>query len=114
MQDYLTTSFNRHISCPTGDQLEDIGLELLCTFEGRHVFISFVSTTTDYELIPIVIPEERFETGSVHVSELHHETDLDDENETILSHANDGDTLIFFCDSSDVIARALEALAYQS
>lgn len=113
MQDYLTSSFNRHISCPNGEKLEDIGVELLCTFEGTQVFLSFISAETDYELIPLILPEERFETGAIHVSELHHSTDIEDEIESILSHANEGDTLIFFCESADVIGRALDALAYQ-
>ncbi|MDO5666343.1 MAG: hypothetical protein Q4G44_00810 [Alcaligenaceae bacterium] len=112
MEDYLTTSFNRHISCHNGEMIEDIGLELHCTFEGTEVFLCFVVAATDYELIPEILPEERFESGSVHVSELHQHTDIDDEIESILSNANHGDTLIFFCESAEVIAFALDTLAY--
>lgn len=112
MKDYLTSSFHRHISCHNGEMIEDIGLELLCTFEGMQVFLSFVVAETDYELIPEMLPEERFESGSVHVSELHHHSDVEDEIETILSNANHGDTLIFFCSSAEVITRSLDTLAY--
>lgn len=112
MQDYLTSAFHRHISCHHGEMIEDIGLELRCHFEGTQVFISFVVAATDYELIPEILPEERFEIGSVHVSELHQQSDIADEIESILSNADDGDTLIFFCESTEVVAAAFDTLAY--
>ncbi|WP_432784903.1 hypothetical protein AAEX37_01833 [Oligella sp. MSHR50489EDL] len=112
MQDYLTTSFHRHISAHSGDAIEDIGLELICAFEGIQLFMCFVIASTDYDMIPEFLPEERFMTGSVHVGELHELSDVADEIQTILDNANAGDTLVFFCSSADILADALDALAY--
>lgn len=114
MQTYLTSSFNRYLEYVNEESSENIGIELLCIFEGIQVFLSFIAAETDYELIPEILPEERFENGSVHVSELHQETNIDDEIETILGNATEGDTLIFFCASNTVIERALESLAYSN
>ncbi|CAM5186232.1 hypothetical protein OURE66S_01185 [Oligella ureolytica] len=114
MQNYLSSSFNRYVEYFNGESSDNIGIELLCTFEGTHVFLSFIATDIDYELIPEILPEERFENGSVHVSELLQETNIDDEIETILSNATEGDTLVFFCESTAVIERALESLAYSN
>lgn len=112
MQDYLSTTFHRHISAHQGDTLEDIGLELRANVEGSQLFLCFVSAATDYELIPQILPEERFEMGSVHVAELHELNDPEDEISSILDNANDGDTLVFFCASGEILAAALAALAY--
>ena len=114
MQNYLTSSFNRYLEYANEDSNENIGIEILCSFEGTQVFLSFVAAVTDYELIPELLPEERFENGSIHVSELLQDTDIDDEIETILSNATEGDTLVFFCESTEVIERALQSLAYSN
>lgn len=114
MQDYLTSTFHRHINYSNGAQIEEIGLELLCHVEGTQVFLAFINADTDYELIPQILPEERFESGSVHVSELTQSTDINDEIVTILGNASEGDSLIFFCESSTVIEEALSALAYNN
>ena len=114
MQNYLTSSFNRYLEYFDGETSAHIGIELLCHFEGIQVFLSFVAADTDYELIPEILPEERFEETSIHVSELLQDTDIDDEIETILSNAAEGDTLFFFCESNELIERALESLAYSN
>lgn len=114
MQDYLTSTFHRHINYSNGAQIEEIGLELLRHVEGTQVFLAFINADTDYELIPQILPEERFESGSVHVSELTQSTDINDEIVTILDNASEGDSLIFFCESSTVIEEALSALAYNN
>lgn len=112
MENYLTSTFNRYIEYLNGVETEHIGIEVLCTLEGTQVFLSFIAAETDYELIAEILPEERFENGSIHVSELLHDTNIDDEIETILSNATEGDTLIFFCESALLIERALASLAY--
>ncbi len=114
MQNYLTSTFNRYLEYVDDESKENIGIEILCNVEGTQVFLGFVAAATDYELIPELLPEERFENGSIHVSELLQNTDINDEIETILGNATEGDTLIFFCDSTEVIERALESLAYSN
>lgn len=114
MQNYLKSTFNRYITFLNSNEVDNIGIELLCSFEGAKVFLTLVLAETDYDLIPEILPEERFENGSIHVSELLEHANINEEIESILSNTNEGDTLIFFCESAEVLDNTLKSLAYHN
>ncbi|MDY3330524.1 MAG: hypothetical protein SOX43_01035 [Pelistega sp.] len=101
--DVFVSTYSRHL----GDEVE--GFEIITSVNGLNLFIGFLLGENNFDLLPTVIPAERFQDGSdIHVGELHSDIlSITDELEAILANMNDGDTVIFFCENQDLIKEAL-------
>ncbi|ETD68714.1 hypothetical protein V757_09965 [Pelistega indica] len=84
------------------------GLEIKTEVNNLTLFVCFYLSETDFDALPHIIPEERFQTGhNVHVGELNAQIDVADEMESILANMDDGDTVVFFCEDEDNIVDGL-------
>ena len=91
----------------------DYGVELLTEVNDLSLYVCFVWAETDFELLPEIIPSERFDQGQqVHVGELHIGMDISDEMESILVNMQDLDTVVFFCDGVQSINEGMAFLNY--
>lgn len=97
------STYERHL----GDEIE--GFEIKVLVNGLRLYIGFVLGDNNFELLPTIIPTERFQNGSdIHVSELLSNTlNVANELESILANMNDSDTVIFFCENETLIKEAL-------
>lgn len=102
------STYERHL----GDDVE--GFEISTLVNGLRLYIGFVLGENNFELLPAMIPAERFQDGSdIHVGELLSDTlSIADELESILANMNDNDTVIFFCENEAVIKEALGFLNF--
>ncbi len=97
------STYERHL----GDDIE--GFEIITQVNGLSLYIGFVLGHNNFDLLPSIIPAERFQDGSdIHVGELRSDTlSVADELESILANMNDNDTVIFFCENETLIKEAL-------
>ncbi|NOL50323.1 hypothetical protein [Pelistega europaea] len=102
------TTFSRH--------LDDgyLGFEVQTQVNDLQLFVCFYIGHTNFELIPSILPSERFDEGAadIHIGELNTTTDVQEELESILSNMNNGDTAVFFCNSEQEIKSALDFLNF--
>lgn len=101
--DSFISTYERHL----GDEVE--GFEIITLVNGLRLYIGFLLGDNDFDLLPSIIPAERFQDGSdIHVGELLSDTlSVADELESILANMNDSDTVIFFCANESLIKEAL-------
>ena len=91
----------------------DYGVALLTEVNNLSLYICFVWAETDFELLPEIVPTDRFDQGQqVHVGELRIDMDISDEMESILVNMQDLDTVVFFCDGAQSIADGMAFLNY--
>lgn len=102
------TVFSRHLDG------EHLGFEVQTQVNGLHLFICFYIGRTDFDIIPIILPQERFneDAADIHIGELTAATHIEEEMESILSNMNDGDTVVLFCQSEAEIKSALAFLNF--
>lgn len=108
MADTFYTNFSRHL------EEHHLGFEVQTQVNGLELFICFYLGDTDFDIIPSILPIERFdnESSQIHVGELTATTDINDELESILSHMHNNDTAVFFCQSEYEIKTALAFLNF--
>lgn len=107
------TDFNRYVEYyDADDELQTIGIDLVCDYNGISVFVTLLLSDFDYGLIAEVLPIERFEDHDIHVNALTNESELANEIETLFSLANEGDSLVFFCDTEELLQQAFSVLGY--
>lgn len=101
--DSFISTYERHL----GDDVE--GFEITTQVNGLSLYIGFLLGENNFDILPNIIPAERFQDGSdIHVGELHSLTiSVTDEVESILANMNEGDTAIFFCENESLIKEAL-------
>ena len=86
----------------------DGGLEIQTNVNDLTLFVCFYLSETDFDILPHIIPEERFQTGHhIHVGELNALIDVADEMESILANMDDGDTVVFFCEDENTVVDGL-------
>lgn len=91
----------------------DYGVELLTEVNNLSLYVCFVWAETDFELLPEIVPMERFDQGyQVHVGELHVGMDISDEMESILVNMQDLDTVVLFCDGVQSMNEGMAFLNY--
>ena len=90
------------------------GLELTCQANDLELNIYLLVAPADFDLIPQIVPEARFEQdGQIHVASLgDNDEAVEDEMESVLSNMDSGDTVLFFCGSDEAYHIALDFINY--
>lgn len=110
MSTQFHTVFERHLA-------EDFsGFEISTVVNDAHLFIVFYLGETDFDIVPDLLPAERFlSERDIHIGELHAQQSPEqviEELSDILANMLDGDTAVFFCENEEVITQALTFLEF--
>lgn len=110
MSKQFNTVFERHL-----DE-SFTGFEVSTIVNNTHLFIVFCLNDTDFDIVPDLLPAERFlSKRDIHIGELHAQfssSQLIEELSDILANMLDGDTAIFFCENESIIEQALTFLEF--
>lgn len=101
------TDFHRHLDG------EHLGFEVVTDVNGLRLFICFYLGKTDFDIIPSILPPDRFDNDTnIHIGELTNNSDITEELESILANMDNGDTVVFFCATQESIQSALAFLNF--
>lgn len=110
MSNQFNTVFERHLD-------DDFaGCEVSTIVNDARLFIVFYLGETDFDIVPDLLPAERFLTEQdIHIGELHAQLSpsrIVEELSDILANMLDGDTAVFFCENEEIIKQAMVFLEF--